>query len=148
MSDYKTQINNAVKDAMRAKDKERLTTLRMVTAAIKQVEVDERIEPDDARVLAILDKQIKQRLDAASQYKDAGREDLMNQELAEAEILKAFLPQALSEDDIAKLIAEAIASSGAQGMQDMGNVMAALKPQLQGRADMGKVSQAVRAQLS
>lgn len=147
MSNYKQQLSDAIKTAMRAKDKQRLTTLRMATAAIKQIEIDERVEVDDARVLSILDKQIKQRKDAAEQYKNGNREDLMEQELAEAEILKEFLPKALDEAEINALISKAISDSGAAGMQDMGKVMGLLKPQLQGRADMGKVSGAVKAQL-
>lgn len=147
MASYKEQLNAAIKDAMRAKDKLRLTTLRMATAAIKQIEIDERIEVDDTRVLALLDKQIKQRKDAASQYKEAGRDDLVQQELAEVDILASFMPQALTEAEINDLISTAIQDSGASCMQDMGKVMGLLKSQIQGRADMGKVSGAVKAQL-
>ena len=148
MPTIKEQLNNAVKDAMRAKDKLRLGTLRMATAAIKQIEVDERIEVDDTRALAVLDKLIKQRKDAATQYTDANRQDLADQELAEAAILQEFMPQALSEDEINALIDKAIADSGAESMKDMGKVMAVLKPQIQGRADMGQVSQTVRSRLN
>ena len=136
-----------MKAAMRAKDSERLGTVRMALAALKQVEIDERIELDDARVLAILDKQVKQRTDAAKQYRDAGRDDLAVKEEAEMVVLKEFLPQPLSADEIAQLIDDAIASTGAAGMQDMGKVMGILKPQIQGRADMGAVSGQVKARL-
>ncbi|MCG8672594.1 MAG: GatB/YqeY domain-containing protein [Pseudomonadales bacterium] len=147
MSTIKAQLNQAVKDAMRAKEKARLTTLRMATAAIKQIEIDEKIEVDDTRTLAVLDKLIKQRKDAATQYKDAGREDLMQQELDEQVILQEFMPQALSKEEVSSLIDAAIAESGAESMKDMGKVMAILKPQIQGRADMGKVSGTVKAKL-
>lgn len=143
----KENLNQAVKDAMRAKDKQRLTALRMATAAIKQVEVDERIEVEDSRTLAIIDKLIKQRKDAARQFKDADRQDLADTELAEAEILQAFMPQPLSDAEINGIIDSAISESGATAMKDMGQVMALVKPQVQGRADMGKVSQAVKAHL-
>lgn len=147
MSALKDQLNAAVKDAMRAKDKARLGTLRMVTAAIKQVEVDERIELDDARVLALLDKQIKQRKDAARQYRDANRADLAEVEEAEIAVLQEFLPSPLTEAEIDALIDNAIAQTGAAGMQDMGKVMGELKPRLQGRADIGAVSGKVKARL-
>lgn len=147
MATIKETLNQSVKDAMRAKDKPRLTTLRMATSAIKQIEIDEKIEVDDTRTLAVLDKLIKQRKDAATQYKDAGREDLMQQELDEQEILKEFMPQALSEEEVAALIDETIATVGASSMQDMGKVMGMLKPKLQGRADMGAVSGIIKAKL-
>ena len=147
MSALKDQLNAAVKDAMRAKDKARLGTLRMATAAIKQVEVDERIELDDARVLALLDKQIKQRKDAARQYLDANRADLAEVEEAEIAVLQEFLPSPLTEAEIDALIDNAIAQTGAVGMQDMGKVMGELKPRLQGRADIGAVSGKVKARL-
>ena len=147
MSALKDQLNAAVKDAMRAKDKARLGTLRMATAAIKQVEVDERIELDDARVLALLDKQIKQRKDAARQYRDANRADLAEVEEAEIAVLQEFLPSPLTEAEIDALIDNAIAQTGAVGMQDMGKVMGELKPRLQGRADIGAVSGKVKARL-
>ncbi len=148
MSTIKEQLNQSVKDAMRAKDKVRLGTLRMATAAIKQIEVDERIEVDDTRTLAVLDKLIKQRKDAATQFKDANREDLAQQELLEADILQEFMPRALSEGEVNALIDKAISESGAESMKDMGKVMAILKPQIQGRADMGQVSGAVKSRLS
>lgn len=148
MSALKDQLNAAVKDAMRAKDKARLGTLRMATAAIKQVEVDERIELDDARVLALLDKQIKQRKDAARQYRDANRADLAEVEEAEIAVLQEFLPPPLTEAEIDALIDDAIAQTGAAGMQDMGKVMGELKPRLQGRADIGAVSGKVKQRLN
>jgi len=148
MSALKDQLNAAVKDAMRAKDKARLGTLRMATAAIKQVEVDERIELDDARVLALLDKQIKQRKDAARQYRDANRADLAEVEEAEIAVLQEFLPSPLTEAEIDALIDDAIAQTGAAGMQDMGKVMGELKPRLQGRADIGAVSGKVKQRLN
>jgi len=144
MSDIKTKLNDAVKDAMRAKDKERLATLRLATSALKQVEVDERIELDDTRVLAILDKMVKQRKDSAEQFTQGSREDLATKELAEIEVLKEFLPQAMDETEIAAVIQAAIGETGASGMKDMGAVMAIVKPQVQGRADMGLVSKKVK----
>lgn len=147
MSAIKARLTDAMKDAMRARDSVRLGTIRMVLAALKQVEVDERIELDDSRVLAIFDKQLKQRQDAARQYADAGRQELADIELAEIEVLREFMPQPLSDDEIDALITRAIADSGAAGMQDMGKVMGLLKPQLQGRADMGAVSGKIRARL-
>lgn len=147
MATIKEQLNQAVKDAMRAKDKPRLTTLRMATSALKQIEIDEKIEVDDTRSLAVLDKLIKQRKDAATQFKDAGREDLMQQEIDEQAILQEFMPQALSEEELSSLIESAISESGAESMKDMGKVMAILKPQIQGRADMGQVSGTVKSKL-
>jgi uncharacterized protein YqeY len=146
-SALKEDINNAIKDAMRAKDKARLQVLRMTMSALKQIEVDERIELDDTRVLAVLDKLVKQRNESAKQYREAGRDDLADQELAEIEILKDFLPQPLSDAEIDALIDEAVSATGASGMQDMGKVMGQLKPKLQGRADMGAVSGKVKGRL-
>lgn len=148
MSELKASLTNAMKEAMRAKDSARLGTIRMLLAAVKQVEVDERIELDDARILAILDKQLKQRKDSAKQYHDAGRPELAETEEAEMAVIKDFLPQPLSEDEITALIEQAIADTGASSMQDMGKVMGILKPQLQGRADMGAVSGKIKAALS
>ncbi len=133
---------------MRAKDKLRLGTLRMLLAAVKQVEVDERITLDDDQILSIIVKQVKQRKDAAEQFLAAERHDLSDKELAEVAILETFLPQALTEQEIASLIEAAIAQVGAAGMQDMGKVMGVLKPQVQGRADMGAISTAVRSKLA
>ena len=147
MSALKDQLTNAMKEAMRAKDQHRLTVIRMALASLKQVEVDERIELDDTRVLAILDKQIKQRLDASTQFRDAGRTDLSDKEDKEAAILREFMPAALSQDEINAAIDAAIAEVGESGMQAMGKVMAILKPQLQGRADLGAVSGQVKQRL-
>ena len=147
MSALKDQLTNAMKEAMRAKDQHRLTVIRMALASLKQVEVDERIELDDARVLAILDKQIKQRIDASTQFRDAGRTDLSDKEDLEAAILREFMPAALSQDEINAAIDAAIAQVGETGMQAMGKVMAILKPQLQGRADLGAVSGLVKQRL-
>ncbi len=132
---------------MRNKDKERLNTLRMITAAIKQKEVDERIELDDSQVLAVLDKMAKQHRDSIQQYQDAGRDDLVEKESKELEIVKFYLPKQLTEDEIHQLIQEAIKATGASSMQDMGKLMGHLKPRLQGRADMGKVSVLVKQAL-
>lgn len=147
-SPLKQQITAAMKDAMRAKDKVRLGTIRMALADIKRVEVDERIEPDDARVLAILEKMLKQRRDSIQQYRDAGREELAAIEEAEIAILQDFMPAALDEAEINAIIDQAIADTGASGMPDMGKVIGAVRPQVAGRADMGKVSQQVKARLT
>ena len=144
----KASLTEAMKTAMRAKDKDRLGTIRMIQAAVKQIEIDERRELDDSEVLAVLDKMLKQRRDAASQYEDAGRDDLADREKAEMVIIEEFLPAALTEDEIDGLVRDAIHKTDAAGMQDMGKVMGILKPQLQGRADMGAVSKKVRAALS
>jgi hypothetical protein len=144
----KDQITADMKDAMRAKDKERLGTVRLILAAIKQREVDERIELDNAQVLAVLDKMVKQRRDSIKQYTDAGREELAAKEESEIAVIQAYLPAALSDEEIEALIEEAVASTGAAGMQDMGKVMGQLKPKLQGRADMGQVSGKIKARLS
>ncbi|WP_133491931.1 GatB/YqeY domain-containing protein [Alcanivorax sp. 24] len=148
MSAIKAQLADATKDAMRAKDKVRLGVLRMAMAALKQIEVDERIEVDDARSLAVLDKLVKQRKDSAGQYRDANRPELAEVEEAEILILQEFLPQPLSDAEIEALIDEAITSTGAAGMGDMGKVMGLLKPKLQGRADIGAVSGKVKARLT
>lgn len=147
MTSLKQRINEDVKTAMRNKAKERLGTLRLVTAAIKQREVDERIELDDTQVLAVLDKLAKQHRESIDQYQAAGRDDLVAKENAELTIIREYLPQPLTEGEIAGLIEAAIGETGAAGMKDMGAVMAALKPKLQGRADMGKVSAQVKAKL-
>lgn len=147
MSAIQARINDAVKDAMRAKDKERLNTLRLATAEFKKVEVDERITLDDTRVIAILDKMIKQRKDSVQQFTAGGRADLADKEQAEIAVLTEFLPAALTEVELAELIKQAIADTGAEGMKDMGKVMAALKPQVQGRTDMGALSQKIKGLL-
>jgi uncharacterized protein YqeY len=144
----KDQITADMKDAMRAKDKERLGTIRLILAAIKQREVDERIELDDTQVLAVLDKMVKQRRDSIKQYTDAGRDELAAKEESEIAVIQAYLPAALSDEEIEALIEEAVAATGAAGMQDMGKVMGQLKPKLQGRADMGQVSGKIKARLS
>jgi len=146
-SPLKAQINEAMKAAMRAKAKERLGTIRLVLAEIKKVEVDERIDPDDVRVTSILDKMVKQRRDSIKQFTDAGRDELAAKEQTEIEVIQEFLPQPLSEEEIASLIEEAIASTGATSMQDMGKVMGLLKPQMAGKADMGKVSGLIKQRL-
>ena len=147
-SELKSTISSAVKDAMRAKNKERLTVLRLLMSECKRVEVDERIELDDARVLAILDKQVKQRRDSIKQYSDAGRQDLADIETFEMGVIQEFLPQALTIDEITTLLNDAITSSGAESMRDMGKVMAIVKPQMQGRADMGEVSKIIKTLLN
>lgn len=147
-SSLKEQLNNAVKNAMRSKDKTRLVTLRMAQAAIKQIEIDERRDLGDDDVLKVLDKMLKQRRDAASQYDDAGREELGDKERAEMVIIEEFMPAALNEDDLDDLIRLAIRSTDAQGMQDMGRVMNELRPQVLGRVDMGHLSKKVRAALA
>lgn len=144
----KDQITADMKEAMRAKDKDTLGTIRLIQAAIKQIEVDERVELDDSRVLAVLDKMVKQRRDSISQYRDARREELAAREEAEISIIQKYLPAALSESEIDALIEEAISNSGAQSMQNMGKIMGQLKPKLQGRADMGAVSARIKARLS
>jgi len=144
----KAQITADMKDAMRAKDKDRLGTIRLILAAIKQREVDERIELDDTQVLAVLDKMVKQRRDSISQYRDAGREELAAKEEAELSVIQQYLPAALSEAEVDALIDEAISASGAESIKDMGKVMGMLKPKVQGRADMGEVSTRIKARLS
>ncbi len=141
-------IRAAMKVAMKAKDKPRLTTIRLMLADFKRIEVDERIELDDARVLAVLDKMVKQRRDSAQQYSDANRPELADQENYEIGVIQEFLPEQLSEAEITAMIDEALASTDATGMQAMGPVMGQLKPKLQGRADMGQVSQLVKQRLS
>ncbi len=147
MSSLKSQITDEMKVAMRAKDKVRLGTIRLMLAEIKRIEVDERIELDDDRVLAVLDKMIKQRKDSITQYQAAERPELAEKEQQETEVIKTFLPQPLSDEEIDAIIDAAIAATDASGMQAMGQVMAIIKPQLQGRADMGAVSRKVKAKL-
>ncbi len=148
MSELKSQITDAMKAAMRAKEKERLGTIRMILAELKRIEVDERIELDDARILTILDKMLKQRRDSVSQFEAAGRQELADVEKAEISVIQDFLPTALSEEEIGQLVDDAIASTGAEGMKDMGKVMGLLKPQMQGRANMGEVSKLIKARLA
>ena len=141
----KARIKDEMKAAMRAKAKQRLTTIRSIQAEVKRIEVDERIDVDDARLLAVLDKMCKQRRDSIQQFTDGDRIDLAEIEQAEMLIIQEFLPAQLSEDEIKILITDALASTGAAGMQDMGKVMGVLKPKLQGRADMGAVSKLIKA---
>lgn len=148
MPNLKTTISAAMKDAMRAREKERLSAIRLMMAEFKRIEVDERIELDDARVLAVLDKMLKQRRDSINQYQSAGRDDLAAVELAEIAVIEEFLPEALTEAEIADMVKAAIQESGAESVRDMGKVMAILKPELQGRADVGSVSQIVKKALS
>ena len=145
----KARILEDVKDAMRARDKARLATLRMVTAAIKQREVDRRTAPlDDASVVAVLEKMLKQRRESASQYESAGRSDLATGEREEIAIIETYMPRALDPAEVDAMIAVAVEEAAAATMKDMGRVMGLLKPRMQGRADMGAVSAAVRARLS
>ncbi len=148
MSGLKDQLTEDMKTAMRSKDKERLGVIRMALAAIKQREVDERIELDDTQVLAVLDKMLKQRKDSINQFDAAGRQDLVDKEKFEVGVLQNYLPTALTEQEIEVLVKAVVAEVGASSMQDMGAVMGKLKPQTQGRADMGMVSQKVKAALS
>ena len=143
----KQRITEDMKAAMRGGDKRRLGIIRLIQAAIKQREVDERIELDDAQVIATLDKMVKQRRDSISQYDKAGRDDLAAQEAYEIEIIQAYLPTALSDTEIDALLDQAIAATGASTMRDMGAVMGQLKPKLQGRADMGAVSKKIKDRL-
>ena len=137
-----------MKAAMKARDKPRLGTIRLIQAEFKRIEVDERIDIDDARALTILDKMVKQRRDSATQYRDANREDLAAQEDLEIAVIQEFLPEQLGEADIAQAIDEALAAIDATGMAAMGPLMAVLKPKMQGRADMGEVSKLVKAKLN
>jgi len=140
-------LKAAMKAAMKAKEKSRLGTIRLILAEFKRIEVDERIEIDDARAIAVLDKMLKQRRDSAEQYINADRQELADQELLEIEVIQEFLPAQLSEEEIGEMVDAAIAASDASGMQAMGAVMGQLKPQLQGKADMGAVSQLVKSRL-
>jgi uncharacterized protein YqeY len=144
----KQRIEAEMKAAMREKDKERLGTIRLALAAIKQREVDERITLDDTQVLAVLDKMVKQRRDSIEQFRAAGREDLASKEEAELGVIQGYMPTPLSDEELDALIAEAVADSGAKTMQEMGKVMGLLKAKVQGRADMGAVSAKIKARLS
>ena len=148
MSKLQQRINEDVKTAMRSKDKQRLGVLRLITAAFKQKEVDERIELDDTMVLAIMNKMTKQIRDSIDQFEKAGRDDLAAKEAFELKIIQEYLPAQLTEDEISQIIAECVEASGAESAKDMGEVMGLLKPRLQGRAEMGKVSGLVKQQLS
>ncbi len=144
----KERITEDMKAAMRASDKERLSTIRMIQAAIKQREVDERIMLDDAQVLAVLEKMIKQRRESVVQFEQGGRTDLADKEKAEIALLQTYMPTQLSEAEVDALIKEAIAATGATSMKDMGKVMGAVKAKAAGRADMGAVSARIKAALS
>ncbi|GMQ83444.1 MAG: CBU_1594 family Dot/Icm type IV secretion system effector [Gammaproteobacteria bacterium] len=144
----KDQLQQDMKDAMRGRDKPRLGVIRLILAAVKQREVDERIELDDAQVITVLDKMSKQRRDSLDQYEKAGRNDLAEQEKFELGILKTYLPEQLDDAEIDALIEEAIQTTGAGSMKDMGKVMGQLKDKLQGRADMGTVSSKIKARLA
>ena len=144
----KAQITEDMKAAMRAKDAPRLSAIRLLLAAMKQREVDERIELSDADVLGIIEKMLKQRRDSVTQYEAGGRQDLADVEKFEIGVLSGYMPQQFTEAEIAAEVAQAVATSGAKAMQDMGKVMAVLKPKLAGRADMARVSAIVKARLS
>lgn len=147
MSDLLLEIKNGMKDAMRNKEKVRLNAIRMLLAAVKQIEVDQRIELTDTDVLAVLDKMIKQRRDSITQFEAAGRTELADIEKQEIEALQTYMPQPLTDEEISSMIDSALAESGAESMRDMGKVMAILKPIMQGKADMGAVSGKIKAKL-
>ncbi|EFV81668.1 GatB/YqeY domain-containing protein [Neisseria mucosa] len=144
----KTQLTEDMKTAMRAKDQVSLSTIRLINAAIKQFEVDERTEADDAKVISILTKMVKQRKDSAKIYTEAGRQDLADKENAEIEILNRYLPQMISAEEIKTAVEAAVAETGASGMADMGKVMGVLKTRLAGKADMGEVNKVLKAALT
>jgi uncharacterized protein YqeY len=144
----KQQITDDMKAAMRAGDTRRRDAIRLLQAAIKQREVDERITLDDAAVISVIEKMLKQRRDSIIQYESASRHDLADAEKYEVSVLQAYMPQALSDSEVDGAVSEAISAIGAKGQQDIGRVMAVLKPRLSGRADMGKVSSLVKARLS
>lgn len=148
MSDLYKKIQADVIVAMKSGEKERLKVLRLMTSAMKQIEVDERIELDDARIIAILDKMVKQRRESISQFKTAGRDDLITQESYEIDIIQEYLPQALSEEEVDNIVKQAIEKTGAASIKDMGKVMGIVRPQIIGRADMGEVSGRIKATLS
>ncbi len=142
------RVTEDVKSAMKARETERLGTLRLLTAALKQREVDERITLDDAGVIGVIEKMLKQRRDSVSQYEQAGRQDLADVEKREMAILQSYLPQQLTDEELGAIVAGAMAAAGATGPSDMGKVMAVVKPKIVGRADMGKVSALVKARLA
>jgi len=143
----KIKIVQEMKIAMRAKDKIRLGAIRLILSDIKRIEVDERIELDDTRVLVVLDKMVKQRKDSATQYANADRQELADLELDEIEVIQEFLPEALSESEILTIVSEAIQTIGATSMKDMGAIMGIIKPKIQGRADAGEVSKIIKTKL-
>jgi len=148
MSDLQKQIQGAVISAMKSGEKKRLGIIRLITSSLKQIEVDERIELDDARVIATLDKMVKQRRESITQFKAAGRDDLVKQESYEIDIIQEFLPEALSEDEVDSIVNQAIEQTGAASIKDMGKVMGIVKPQIIGRADMGEISGRIKSLLS
>lgn len=148
MASVKQRIQDDVKTAMRGKDKERVSTLRMILAAIKQKEIDENIELDDVQTLAVLDKMVKQHRDSIAQFQQGGRADLVDKETRELAIVQSYLPTPLTDAEINALLHQAIQETGAKSIQDMGKVMAVLKPKVQGRADMGRISGLVKGKLS
>jgi uncharacterized protein YqeY len=148
MSSLKARITDDMKVAMKAKNKERLLVIRTILAAIKQIEVDERIELDDERIMLVLDKMLKQRRESIRQFKEAGRTDLTEIEEAEIVVIQDFLPQALTKEEIDMLVVKAISDSGAGSIKDMGKVMGILKPQMLGRADMSIVSSVIKAKIA
>ena len=147
-SGLKTQLTDAMKAAMKGGDKETLGVIRLMLAALKQVEVDERIDLDDTRIIGILDKMVKQRRESISQFDAAGRDDLSSKEKAEIEIIQQYLPQALSEEEIEAIINDAISSTGAASIKDMGKVMGIVKPKITGRGDMGVISGKIKSLLN
>ena len=147
MSGIKTQISNDVKDAMRSKDKDRLAALRLILAAFKQKEVDERIELSDEQSISVLNKMAKQHRDSIEQFGQANRDDLIKKEQLELDIIESYLPEKLSEEEVSLLIDEAISETGANSVKDMGKVIGLLKENLQGQTDMGEVSRLIRGKL-
>ena len=148
MSETRQRILDDIKTAMKAGDKPRLATLRLMSSAIKQIEVDERIELDEPRTISVLDKMLKQRRESIAQYEKANRDDLIKVEQSEIELIQEYMPAALSDDEIAVVIDEAVTSSGASSIKDMGKVMGIVKPTLQGKADMSVVSQIIKQRLN
>ncbi len=148
MSELKQRITQDMKQAMRARDKQRLGTIRLILSELKRIEVDERIELDDERILVIMDKMLKQRRESIKQFLSANRQDLVDIEAAEVTVIQEYMPAALSEEEVGQLVKQAMDTIGATSMKDMGAVMAQLKPKLQGRADMAKVSQLIKQQLA
>lgn len=143
----KGQIQNDMKEAMKTGQRDRLQVIRLILAGVKQQEIDRRIELDDAAVLGVIEKMVKQRRDSINQFRQGGRQDLVDKEAAEISVLETYLPEPLSDAELAALIVEAIANTGASSVRDMGKVMSQLKPRVQGRADMGAVGAAVKARL-
>lgn len=148
MPTLKDRIQEDMKNAMRAKEKARLTTIRLILAAVKQKEIDDQISLDDSQVLAVLEKMVKQRRDSIKQFENAGRNELADKEKEEIAVLQNYLPEQMDSAELEAVISETIASVGASGPQDIGKVMAALKPRIQGRADMGQTSQLVKSKLT